>query len=64
MASVCVECSGAPCVMVCVTDTCPFLLQVEWTLLHCTAVGGSVELFEWLMANYKFDVEAKSKVLL
>ena len=43
---------------------CPLLLQNEGTLLHCTAVDGSVELFEWLMANYKFDVEAKEKVLL
>ena len=50
--------------MVCVTDTCPLLLQFEWTLLHCTAAGGSVELFEWLMANYRFDVKAKTKVLL
>ena len=48
----------------CVTDTCPLLLQSEWTLLHCTAVGGSMELFEWLMSNYKFDVGAKTKVLL
>ena len=47
--------------MVCVTDTCPLLLQSEWTLLHYTATGGSVELFEWLMANYKFDVEAKTR---
>ena len=50
---VCSLCDG-----MCVTDTCPLLLQYEWTLLHGAAVGGSVGLLEWLMANHKFAVEA------
>ena len=56
---VCSLCDG-----MCVTDTCPLLLQYEWTLLHSAALGGSVGLIEWLMANHKFAVEAKTKVLL
>ena len=48
----------------CVTDTCPLLLQDEQTLLHSAAVGGNVGLIEWLMANHKFAMEAKTKVLL
>ena len=39
-------------------------IQEDWTLLHCAALGGSVGLIEWLMANHKFAVEAKTKVLL
>ena len=56
-------CQSFLCNGVCVSQmrTCP-LLQGGWTLLHSTAAGGSVELFEWLMANYKFDAEAKTAV--
>ena len=56
---VCSLCDG-----MCVTDTCPLLLQYEWTLLHSAALGGNVGLIEWLMANHKFEMEAKTKVLL
>ena len=49
--------------MVCVTDACS-LLQNAGTLLHWTAMGGSMELIEWLMAHYALEVGVKTKVLL
>ena len=58
---VCRMCWTSLCNGMCVTDTCQ-LLQNEWTLLHSAALGGSVGLIEWLMANHKFEVEAKTKV--
>ena len=60
----CRVCWSSLCDGMCVTDTCPLLLQYEWTLLHGAAVGGSMGLIEWLMANHKFTMEAKTKVLL
>ena len=61
---VCRVCWSSLCDGMCVTDTCPLLLQYEWTLLHSAALGGNVGLIEWLMANHKFEMEAKTKVLL
>ena len=48
----------------CVTDTCPLLLQNASTLLHWAVCGGSLELIEWLMAHYALEVGVKTKVLL
>ena len=59
---VCRVCWSSLCNSMCVTDTCPLVLQYEETLLHSAALGGSVGLIEWLMANHKIEMEAKTKV--
>ena len=50
--------------MVCVVAMCfvQFSPQNEWTLLHWAALGGSVEVIEWLMAHYTLEVGEKTKV--
>ena len=44
--------------------TITILFQDGWSLLHLSANGGSVDLVDWLIETFDFDVHQRTKVYL